>query len=97
MELWALVLPHVDDVFQVGDGQLLEALLQEVQHFVPGQGLHLCQVLGEDLEWEANQISGQETRYTEFFEQQQQTESWEPKPSGHPRDKSLTPREKTQR
>lgn len=64
VELGALVLPHVDDVLQVGDGQLLEALLQEVQHFVPGQGLHLRQVLGEDLERAANQISGRETRHT---------------------------------
>lgn len=64
VELGALVLPHVDDVLQVGDGQLLEALLQEVQHFVPGQGLHLRQVLGEDLERAADQISSRETRRT---------------------------------
>lgn len=49
VELGALVLPHVDDVLQIRDGQLLEALRQEVQRLVPGQVLHLDQVLGEDL------------------------------------------------
>lgn len=50
VKLSALVLPHIDDVLQVGNGQLLKTLLQEVQNFMPGQGLHLCQVLSEDLE-----------------------------------------------
>lgn len=50
VKLRALVLPHVNDVLQIGDGELLEALLQEVEHLVSGQGLHLGQIFSEDLE-----------------------------------------------
>lgn len=52
VELGACLVPHVNDVLQVRDGQLLEALLQEVQHLIPGQSLHLRQVLSEDLKSE---------------------------------------------
>lgn len=50
VELRALIVPHVNNVLQVRDGQLLKALPQEVQHLVSGQSLHLCQVLCEDLD-----------------------------------------------
>ncbi len=49
VKLRALIVPHIDDVLQIWDGELLEALLQKVQHLVSGQSLHLCQILGEDL------------------------------------------------
>lgn len=49
VKLGALIIPHVNDVLQIRDGQLLKALPQEVQHLVSGQSLHLCQVLCEDL------------------------------------------------
>ena len=49
VEVGPRVFPHVDDVLQVGGGQLPEALPQEAQHTVPGERLHLCQVLREDL------------------------------------------------
>lgn len=75
MELGALVLPHVNYVLQVGDGQLIKALPQKVQYFVSGQGLHLYEVLGEDLEQADNQIINYMTKHTELRYQRQQTES----------------------
>lgn len=54
MKLRALIVPDVNDVLQIWDGEFLKALLQEVQHLVPGQSLHLCQVLGEDLDRKRN-------------------------------------------
>lgn len=54
MKLRALIVPDVNDVLQIWDGEFLKALLQEVQHLVPGQSLHLGQVLGEDLDRKRN-------------------------------------------
>lgn len=62
VKLRALVLPHVNDVLQIGDGELLEALLQEVEHPVSGQGLHFGQIFGEDLETK-QQRSAIDTKY----------------------------------
>lgn len=62
MKLRALIVPDVNDVLQIWDGEFLKALLQEVQHLVPGQSLHLCQVLGEDLDRKRNYY----TRLTEL-------------------------------
>lgn len=49
VELRALLIPLVDDVLQIRDGQLLKAFLQELKYFVSRQSFHLRQIFSKDL------------------------------------------------
>lgn len=50
VKLRLLLVPHIDYVLQIWNGQLFEAVLQEVQHLVPRQSLHFRQVFSENLD-----------------------------------------------
>lgn len=98
VKLRLLLVPHIDYVLQIWNGQLFEAVLQEVQHLVPRQSLHFRQVFSENLDRRdfIDQIS-QTFQFKIDNKKHRSDSTCVLIPSVHPQDSSSAPRVKTQR